>query len=111
MSDDRLPTSLWVQAHLRIGAVQGVPMTVVRKGDPERGTVLLKIYQGMGQCFLLSQTRRDERLGWLRSSGPDPISESDAERSISRQIAMDPDLWVIEIEDRQGRCWFDGPVW
>ncbi|MFP5517410.1 MAG: DUF1491 family protein, partial [Alphaproteobacteria bacterium] len=41
--DDRLPTHLWVSAHIRAADAQGVAMTVVRKGDPSRGTVILKL--------------------------------------------------------------------
>ena len=106
----RLPTGLWVSAHLRRASVEGVPMMVLRKGDADRGTVLLKINRLDGWCWVLSQIRRHGRLVWSRSAGAPPIPEADADRAIERALRVDPDLWAIEIEDRQGRVWFDGEV-
>jgi len=110
MDDERLPTELWVMAHVRAADAQGVPMTVMRKGDRSRGTVLLKINQLDGRFTVLSQVRRDERLVWSRATGADPVDEAAADAYIARQIKYDPDLWVVEVEDRQGRLWFEGKV-
>lgn len=110
MDDERLPTELWVMAHVRAADAQGVPMTVMRKGDRSRGTVLLKINQLDGRFTVLSQVRRDERLVWSRATGAAPVDEAAADSYIARQIKYDPDLWVVEVEDRQGRPWFEGKV-
>jgi len=110
--DDRLPTHLWVSAHIRTADSQSVAMTVVRKGDPSRGTVILKINRLDRTFSVLVQTREadGERLFWARGTGADPVPEADADAYIARQLRYDPDVWVIEVEDRQGRHWFDGPV-
>ncbi|PWC31984.1 DUF1491 family protein [Azospirillum sp. TSO22-1] len=108
--DDRLPTGLWVMGHIRAADAQGVPMMVLRKGDPSRGTVLLKLNRLDGRFAVLAQARRDERLGWSRATGPEPVEESVADAYIARQLKHDPDLWVVEVEDRQGRHWFEGAV-
>jgi hypothetical protein len=108
--DGRLPTGLWVSAHLRQGNAAGIPMMVVRKGDPGRGTVLLKINCLDGRCWVLTQIRHRGRLAWSRGTGPAAVSEAEADRYVERQLGFDPDLWVIEIEDRQGRTWFEGEV-
>jgi hypothetical protein len=49
----------------------------------------------------------DGRLGWIGALDGALVPEADADAFIARQTAMDPDLWVIEIEDREGRSWFD----
>jgi len=108
--DDRLPTGLWVMAHVRAADAQGVPMVVARKGDPGRGTVLLKINRLDGGFHILVQTRRDEALVWSYPLGPDSMDEAAADAYIARQVKYDPDLWVVEVEDRQGRPWFEGRV-
>lgn len=110
MTDERLPTGLWVQAHIRAAGAQGVPMVVVHKGDPSRGTVLVKVNRLDRTFTVLVQVRREEKLVWSRGSGPDPVDEPAADAYIARQLRYDPDLWVIEVEDRQGRHWFDGLV-
>ena len=43
MYEERLPTDLWVRAHLRRCSIDGIPATVARKGEPRGGTVLLKL--------------------------------------------------------------------
>ena len=108
--DDRLPTGLWVMAHIRAADAQGVPMMVLRKGEPGRGTVILKINRLDGRFTVLVQVRENERLSWSRGSGSDPVDEATADAYIARQTRYDPDVWVIEIEDRQGRHWFEGDV-
>jgi len=108
--DDRLPTELWVMGHIRAADTQGVSMMVLRKGDRSRGTVLLKLNRLDGRFTVLSQARREERLGWSRATGPDPVDEATADACIARQLKYDPDLWVVEVEDRQGRHWFEGTV-
>jgi hypothetical protein len=35
--------------------------------------------------------------------------ERDVDASLSKQRSFDPDLWVIEVEDRQGRNLLDEP--
>ena len=106
----RLNTDVWVSAHLRLGNAEGIPMMVVRRGDRERGTVMLKINRLDGWAWVLTQVRHRGKLAWARGTGPDPVSDAEAERYIERQIRFDPDLWVIEIEDRKGRHWFEGSV-
>lgn len=110
MDDDRLPTELWVMAHIRSANSQSVPMVVLRRGDRARGAVLLKLNLLDGRFVVLAQARRDERLGWSRATGVGPVDEAAADASIARQTRYDPDLWVIEVEDRQGRHWFEGAV-
>lgn len=109
MSDDRLATHLWVAAHLAQASQRGIPMVVVRRGDRSRGAVMLKLHHLGHGWLVLNQTRRDERLGWLSGTGVAPVAESEADRYIERQLRRDPDLWLIEVEDRHGHHWFDGP--
>ena len=57
MHDDRLPTEVWVMAHIRQCLAEGIPATVAHKGDTKGGTLMLKLNQ-LGQgCRVLSQAR------------------------------------------------------
>lgn len=111
MSEDRLKTDFWLKAHIRQSMASGIPMIVVRKGDPSAGSVLVKINQFEIGCIVLSQTRTPEGArAWLRATGPDPVPEADADAFIERQLRYDSDLWVVEIEDRQGRHPLTEPI-
>jgi hypothetical protein len=111
MDDDRLPTELWVKAHLRRCVVDAIPATVARRGEAMGGMVLLKLNQLEAGCRLLSQTRDLEgRLAWFPALEGKLVPEADADAYIARTVKRDPDVWVIEIEDREGRHPFEGKV-
>jgi hypothetical protein len=111
MVEGRLPTELWVKAHVKRCSVAGVPMIVARRGDPHSGIVILKLNQFEAGCRVMSQMRDLEgKLGWLEALDGALVPEAQADAYIARQAERDPDLWVIEIEDREGRHWVDGDV-
>ena len=107
---DGLPTDMLVSAQRRIAANEGIPLTIVRRGYSSVGTILLKINRLDGTARVLSQVRYDDELVWSPVSKTDPMDEKDAEAYLARQADIDPDLWIIEIEDKQGRHWFPGKV-
>jgi len=111
LSKARLKAKLWVQATLRTCMVQEMTATIVHKGDEDAGAVLIKQnLLGAGFCILTQIRSVDGELVWLRATGQDPVPESMADDYIVRQRRRDRDLWVIEIEDRQGRLPFETPV-
>jgi GMP synthase (glutamine-hydrolysing) len=111
MSESRLKAKLWVQATVRTCFVQGLAATVVRSGDADAGAVLIKQNLGAQGFVVLTQVRTPEGLpAWMKGTGPDPVAEAAADAYIARQVDRDWDLWVIEIEDREGRLPFDTPV-
>jgi hypothetical protein len=110
-TDGRLSTELWVQAHLRRCAAEGLFAAVLRKGDVWGGAVIVKLNLLDGTFKVLSQTRDlDGRVAWLAVQQGALLAEADATAYIDRQVKRDPDLWVIEIEDRQGRNPFEGKI-
>lgn len=111
MEQPRLKAEIWVQAHIRRCSALGIPVFVVRRGDSTAGVVLIKLNTLGDGCTVFSPTRRGdgERI-WLRATGAEPVAETEADAYIARQLNFDPDLWVIEIEDREGRHLLDAPV-
>ena len=111
MDDDRIPTDLWVKAHLRRCSVEGVAAVVARRGERTGGLVLLKLNQLEAGVRVLSQTRDlDGRLGWLAAQSGALLPEADADAYIERAVHRDPDLWVVEIEHKEGWHPFEGKV-
>jgi hypothetical protein len=105
-----LPTEMMIDAQRRIAAREGVPVTVVRRGYGGVGTILLKINRLDGTARVLSQVRDDDALVWSPVSRVDPMDEKDAEVYLAKQAERDPDVWIVEIEDKKGRHWFPGKV-
>jgi len=105
--DPRLKAQVWVQATLRHCAVLGIFATVVRHGDDDAGVVLVKLNRGSAGCEVFTPVRDgDGRAAWLRATGAAPVEEAVADAYLARQRGFDPDLWVIEVEDREGRLPF-----
>lgn len=84
---------------------------VVRHGDDTAGTVLIKLYQhGIGSTVFERTVDLDGNRAWLRATGPDPVAEAEADAFIARQVTFDPDLWVVEVESRDGSHLLDDPI-
>ena len=111
MTASRLKSGMLIQAGVRMCSHRGVPATVIRRGDSDVGAIYIKINRFEHGCAVLSQVRmEDGRLVWLRATGEHPVTEVDADDYIQRQVKYDPDLWVLEVEDREGRNPFEDPV-
>lgn len=109
--DDRLPTELWVAAHLRQCVSKGVPIYVVHKGALVAGTVIVKIVMRGQGCKLLNQSRDiDGNMGWMDIFDGEIVDESRADQYIQRTVQRDPDVWVVEVEDRSGKNPFEGKI-
>jgi hypothetical protein len=105
-----LSTDIWVAALLRRAELGGAFPVVVRKGDARAGTVLVKVLNradGVTRIYA-EATRGDGERVWMRPAPSD--AEADVDRYIERAIRVDPDLWVVEIDDRQGRHFLTEPV-
>ncbi len=107
----RLRTDLWVSAHIRRCEIAGLFVYVVHRGDAERGAVLLKVAHLDGTATVYDRSYDfDGNLIWTRRTGDTPVAEREADDLIARQRKYDSDLWVLEIEDRDGRHELDEPV-
>lgn len=100
----RLRAEIWVKALIRRCEVAGAAAMVVRRGDATSGVVLVKVNRLDRTAQVFAPARAgDGALVWMAGTGPAPVPETDADAYIERQRKFDPDLWVVEIEDRQGR--------
>ena len=111
MAQPRLKPEIWVKAQLRLCDRAGIAFTVLRRGDADGGSVMMKIIDGEGRAQVLSQTTAPSGgLAWLRPLGPEPVEESEADAYLARQREFDPDIWLLEIIDRAGSYQIDGDV-
>jgi len=106
----RLKAEIWVAAYLRSVRAQGAFAYLVRRGAEEAGSILLKVEAPGGTATVYSPGYMDGVRTWLRSSGTEPVPATEADSYIQRRLATDPDLWVVEVEDRAGRHFLTEPV-
>jgi len=111
VSDGRLATDIWVQAHLRRWNNEGFPTVLLRRGDPDGGAIILKIVGEGDRCRILSQTRDfDGTPAWMESLGGKTASDREIDAYVERAIRRDPDLWIIEVEDLRGLWQLDAKI-
>ena len=98
-----LSTDIWVGALIRRAEQGGAYATVLKKGDARAGAVLVKAVDRRAQTVRLyaEATRADGERVWMQ---PHPgADEAALDAYAERARRIDPDLWVVEVEDVQGR--------
>ena len=101
----RLTSDFWVAAYLTRLRLAGIPAYVTR-GDATAGAVVVKVAtldgraRAFGRQFDMDS---DARIWVVLAEG----SEVEVDALLARERARDRDLWVIELEDRQGRTLLD----
>jgi hypothetical protein len=108
----RLRAEFWVKGYIRRCAVEGASAVVVRHGDDDAGAIFIKVNRLDGTCLVfgpapagMSGAESDRR--WIAHLQPAGVSESEAEAFLVREANFDSDLWLIEVEDRDGRHFLD----
>ena len=109
----RLRSDIWVKALIRRCEANLVPAMVVQRGFEQSGSVIVKVNRldGCAQIYT-PVTGPDGNRIWMCPLQPSTglPTDGDADAYIARQTARDSDLWVVEIEDPQGRHFIDEPV-
>ncbi len=110
----RLKSGIWVSAYIRRCAVEGAFAVVRRRGAEEAGAVFVKIDRLDGTAELFGpapQSTFDEARpadrAFFACLKTRPAANADIENYLTRQIRFDPDLWIVEVEDRAGRNFLD----
>jgi hypothetical protein len=101
-----------VSAYLRRCAVEGAAAYLRRRGAEEAGAIFVKIDRLDGSCVLYgpappSEAREGFDRLFVRFHKEEWIEPALAEAQLARQQTFDSDLWIVEVEDRQGRHFLD----
>lgn len=105
-----LPTDVWAGALIRRAEQGGAFAMVLRKGDARAGTVLVKVLDRRDRSVRLyaEAFRGDGERVWMQ-----PVrieTEADVDAYVEKQARIDPDLWLVEIDDAEGRHFLTEPV-
>jgi hypothetical protein len=108
----RLKAEIWVKAYLRACANAGAMAVVVRHGDDDAGAVFVKVRTLDGSAKLFGPAPaglddQDRQRRWSPYLDKVETSEAEIDAYLGKQYGFDPDIWVIEVEDREGRHFLD----
>jgi hypothetical protein len=110
----RLKSAIWVAAYIRRCQVEGIFAAVRRHGADEAGAIFIKVNWLDGNADLYGpapQAAFDEAKPADRAFTPplktQPAPEADVEAYLARETRFDPDVWIVETEDRNGRHLLD----
>ena len=105
-----LSSDLWVAALVRRVEQGGAFAVVARRGDPRAGAVLVKLLNrrdGWTRLYVEAVRGDGERV-WMQPAASE--AEADLDAYVERSRRIDPDLWVVEIDDVKGRHFLTEPV-
>jgi len=106
----RLRSHIWVAAYLRRCAAEGASAVLCRRGAADAGAIFVKIDGLDGRCALYGPAPQALAIGleqgvervFARMHGSAWIDCREADKRLEREVAFDSDLWIIEVEDREG---------
>src|SRR3981081_2293434 len=105
----RLKSAIWVAAYIRRCHIEGAFAAVRRRGAEEAGAIFVKLNRLHGTAALFApapqsvfdEARPTDRI-FSRSFGEQPAPEAKVEERLARELRFDPDVWIVEVEDRAG---------
>ena len=111
----RLKSGLWVAAYLRRCNLETAVAVVRRRGAEEAGAIFIKINRLDGTAVLygpapqsaFDAAKPTDRAFMVCLGSPQSVAEADVESYLAREIRFDPDVWIVEVEDRLGRHFLD----
>ena len=104
----RIKSEVFVRAYLRLCQAEGIPVVFVRRGDESAGAIFIRIDLLDGGVALYrpapsgSEESEAERR-WVSCFGRSRATMAEADLYLARQLKFDQDLWIIEVEDKEGR--------
>jgi hypothetical protein len=110
-----LRSDIWVAAYLRRCGVEGVSAVLRRRGAAEAGAIFVKVDHLDGRATLYEPAPQSaaaaaqpgvERL-FSRAHKEPSLDSHQAEERLKREIAFDPDLWIVEVERGVDGAWLD----
>jgi hypothetical protein len=104
-----LKSEFWVKAYLKRLSLEGISGYVVHHGDDDAGDLLIKVstFDGAAQLFQREHDLETRQRVWNCTFFG---SEEDTDALVKKKLGFDPDLWVLEVEEMQGRHFLDSTV-
>jgi hypothetical protein len=113
----RLKSAIWVAAYVRRCHIEGAFAAVRRRGAEDAGAIFIKLNRLDGTADLFApapqtafEDARPADRAFARTFGNEPAPEQKVEDRLAREMKFDPDVWIVEVEDRSGRHFIDNVI-
>lgn len=114
----RLKSGIWVAAYIRRCQIEGAFAAMRRRGAEEAGAIFIKVSRldGTGTLYgpapqtVFDEAQPSDRFFTIVLGRDSPVADADIEARLEREIRFDPDIWIVESEDRAGRHFLDNLV-
>lgn len=107
----RVTSEVWVGALLRRATTEGAFATVVRKGAREAGAIFILLNTQNGSVSLYAPapqfSYQEQVTDRLFEPVLENVEEALANERLSSEARFDQDIWIVEIEDREARRFFE----
>ncbi len=99
MTDGRLPAAVEAAGLMRRAQADGDFAAIIRKGDAERGSLLLLVSSRGRHVACLERTLGPDGVYAWRTVGPADSAESaEVAEFLAKRTRFDADLWAIELD-------------
>ncbi|MET1756902.1 DUF1491 family protein [Novosphingobium sp. RD2P27] len=104
----RLPTHLEVAALIRRVETAGGFATVLTKGERDAGTLLVVLVERGANARVYERLPQlDGSRKWSLAKAQNPQDPHELAGYLNRRGMQDPDLWIIELDVRDGERFVD----
>ncbi len=110
MSVNRVKSAIFIAAHRRACEANGAFVTIARQGDGDAGLVMIRAINREGQERLLIETNHFIKGRLWRDLSDGFKAAEEIRQLVDRQIGFDSDLWLVDIEDPEGRTFLSEPI-
>lgn len=96
---ERLPSALEAAALVRLAASAGDFATILKKGDPDRGSLLLVVTsRGRHVGCLERMLDLSGDYAWTRVGPSDSAGSGEVREFLAKRTRFDEDCWLIELD-------------
>ena len=103
----RLTSEFWVAAYVRRCQIAGAYALIRSRGSAEAGAIFIVVDRLDGFNDLYGPAPQSDS-GDVRGRAFELVAEGknglEIEERLARERRFDPDLWIVVVEDRQGRA-------
>ena len=112
--EDHLKSYLVIESASILAKKNGIPIFVKKKGNLDAGIIFVIIDTLDGEVKLFRRNlnyvieKNKTFIEYVNLFEDKKVDYSLVEKRIKSEISIDPDCWVVEIEDKNGKNYFEG---